>query len=93
MIGQEKLHHPALGLFNFLTLRCNYHAVSADDRAGGLQLGHLLNAHQTHATRCLQREIGVVAERGDIEALFAADVDQTRAFRHLKVFAVDGDFD
>ena len=85
MIGQQKLDHRALRLFNLFALRGDDHAVGADDRAGGLQLRHLLDAHQTHATRSLQREIGVVTERGNIESLFATDVDQPRAFRHLEV--------
>jgi len=46
MIGEQKLQHRSLGLFNLFALRGDDHAVSADDRAGGLELWHLLNPHQ-----------------------------------------------
>ena len=93
MISQKELHHRALSFLNLFALRRDYHAVSANDRAGGLQLRHLLNAHETHATRRLQSEVGVVAERRNVETVFAAHVDQARALRDLEVFGVDGDFD
>ena len=62
MIHQQKLEHRTLRLFNLFALRGHDHAVGADDRAGGLQLGHLLDAHQAHATGSLQSEVGVIAE-------------------------------
>src|SRR5262249_41439066 len=62
MIGEEKLRHSSLGLFDLLTL-CGYnHAVGTGDGAGGLEFRHLLDAHQTHTTRGLECEIRVVAE-------------------------------
>src|SRR4029078_2698444 len=85
--------HRALRLFNLIALRGNYHPVGADNRARRLQLRHLLNAHQAHATGGLQREIGVIAERRNVESLIATDVDQPRAFGHVESFAVNGDFD
>src|SRR5882672_3411631 len=93
MIGQQKLQHRALRLFNLIALSGHDHAVGADDGAGGLQLRHLLDAHQAHATRSLQREVGVITERRNVERLVATDVDETRAFGHVKLLAVDGDFD
>src|SRR6266567_4990234 len=62
MIRQQKLEHRTLRLFNLFALRGHYHAIGADDRAGSLQLRHLLDAHQTHATRSLQSKIGVITE-------------------------------
>ncbi len=93
MIGKQELEHRPLGLFDFLALRRDHHAVGADDRARCLKLRHLLNPHQTHAAGGLQSQVGVVAERRNVELIFATDIDQARAFRDLKVFAVDGDFD
>src|SRR5262249_50880799 len=80
-------------LFDLLALGGDDHPVGADDRAGGLELWHLLDPHQTHATRRLEREIRVIAERRNRESVFAAHVDQARAFRDLKVRTVDGYFD
>src|SRR5437667_1989634 len=62
MIGEQKLEHRALRLLDLFALRRHHHAVSADYRAGSLQLRHLLDPHQTHATRSLQSKIGVIAE-------------------------------
>ena len=93
VVGEQELDHGALSFLNLFALRRDHHAIGANDRAGGLQLRHLLNADQTHAARRLQSEIGVVAERRNVETIFAAHVDQARAFRDLKVFGVDGDFD
>src|SRR5207253_1363625 len=62
MVGEQELEHRPLGLLDFFALRRDDHAVSADDRAGGLELRHLLNAYQAHAAGCLQSQIGVIAE-------------------------------
>ena len=93
MISQQKLNHRTLGFLNLFTLRRDDHAVGANDRAGGLQLRHLLNAHQAHAARGLQSQVGVVAERRNVETVFAAHIDQPRALRDLEVFGVDSYFD
>ena len=62
MIGEQKLEHRALRLLDLFALRRHHHAIRADDRAGSLQLRHLLDAHQTHPTRSLQSKIGVITE-------------------------------
>ena len=93
MIRQQKFEHRSLRLFDLFALSRYDHAIRADDRAGSLQLRHLLDAYQTHATRRLQSKVGVVTERRDVETVFAAHVDQPRALRDLEVFGVDGDFD
>ncbi len=84
MIREQKLRHAALGLLDLFALSRDDHAVGAGDGAGGLQLRHLLDAHETHATRSLQREVGVITERRNVETLFATHVDQTRAFRDFE---------
>src|SRR5215208_3793335 len=89
MVREQKLGHAALRLLDLLALRCDDHTVRASDGAGGLQLRHLLDPDETHATRGLQRKIGVITERRNIKTFFAAHVDQTSAFRHFEVFSVD----
>src|SRR5439155_25805929 len=75
VIREQKLEHRTLRFVDLFALGCHDHAVIADNRARGLQLRHLLDAHEAHATRCLQSEIGVVAEGGNIELVLAAHVD------------------
>ncbi len=70
VIREQKLRHAALRFFDLFALRGDDHSVRAGDRAGGLQLRHLLDAHETHAARRLQSEVGVIAERGNIETRF-----------------------
>ena len=93
VVCEQKLGHATLSFFDFFTLRGDDHAVGASDCAGRLQLRHLLDAHQTHATRGLQREIRVVTERWDIKSLFATHIDQTCALRDFKIFVINRDFD
>jgi len=93
MIREQELHHTALGFFDFLTLRGDYHAIGAANRAGCLELWHFVDAHETHATGSLQRQVGVVAKRGNFESVFAADIDQAGTLGHLQIFVIDGDFD
>src|SRR5207302_3467342 len=93
MIREQELEHRALRFLDLFTLRSDYHAVGANDRAGGLELRHLFDANEAHATRSLQSQIGVITERGNIELVFAAHVDHPRAFGDLKVATVDGYFD
>src|SRR6185369_3535324 len=78
MVREQKLSHATLRLLDLFALRRHHHPVRADDGAGRLQLRHLLDTHETHATRSLQREIRVITKRWNIETLFTADVDQPR---------------
>ena len=50
MIREQKFHHRALRLLDFIALRRHNHAVRAGDRAGRLQLRHLLDSNEAHAT-------------------------------------------
>src|SRR5262249_14432244 len=93
VIGEQKLGHSTLRLFDLLTLRGDHHAISADDGAGSLQLRHLFDTYQTHAARCLECKIGVVAEGGNVETFVATNIDQARAFGHLKGAAIYSDVD
>src|SRR5690348_10625785 len=93
MIRQQKLEHRSLRLFNLFALGGHNHAVGAGDGARRLQLGHLLDTHETHATRSLQGQVSVITERRNRESVVATHVDQARGFRNLKVAAVDSYFD
>src|ERR1043165_9929420 len=69
MVREQKLEHRPLRLFDLFTLRSHHHAVGANNGAGRLQLWHFLDAHQTHATRSLQSQVGVITERGNRETV------------------------
>ena len=93
MIGEQELDHPTLRFLDFFALGCDDHAVRASDGAGSLKLRHLLDADKAHAARRLKREVGVIAEGGNREALLTADINQPRALCYLKILIVDSDFD
>src|SRR6185503_1766620 len=93
MVREQELGHAALRFLDLFALSGDNHAVRADDRAGRLQLRHLFDAHETHATRGLQRQVSVITEGRNIETLVATHVDQTCTLRNLEVFTVNCDFD
>jgi len=57
--------------------------------AGGLQLGNFFLAHHAHAAGGLQGEAGIVAEGRDLDAGFAASVDEQRSRRSGELLAID----
>jgi hypothetical protein len=59
--------------------------------AGGLQLGHFFLAHDAHAAGGLQREAGVVAEGGNLDARALAGLDEQRARGCGELLAVYGE--
>ena len=71
-------------------LGLDHHALGDGSGAGGLQLGHLLDADHAHAAGALQRKAGVVAEGGDLDAGGAAGFNEQRARGRGDLFAVDG---
>ena len=66
-------------LVNLRGVRLDDHAFGGDERARGLQLGHLFHFDQAHAAGGLQRKTRVVAERRDLDALFFGRFDHQRA--------------
>src|SRR4051812_13728803 len=62
MIAEQKLDGGFARLLYLVTLIGDDHAVSDRHGAGGLQLGHLLDADDAHAARGLKRKSGIVAE-------------------------------
>jgi len=75
---------------DFVSVSGYDHAIGDGDSAGSLQLGHFLNAHQTHAARSL-KESPVVAERGNFNTHGFAGFNKKRASKARNLFAVDGD--
>ncbi len=67
------------------------HALGDRGGAGGLELGHLLDADDAHAAGCLQREAGVVAEGGDLDAGGLAGFNEQRARGCGEFLAVYGE--
>src|SRR5258708_34824531 len=91
MIAEQKLDHRFARLADFVSVSGYDHAVSDGDSAGGLQLGHFLNAHQTHAARSLKGKPWIVAERGNFNTHGLTGFNQKCARRRGDLFAVDGD--
>src|SRR5258708_567106 len=91
MMAEQQLDHGFAGLLNFVRFCSDNHSVRDGDGASCLQLGHLLNAHQTHAASRLQRQTGVVAERRYLNAHSLAGLNEQSAGRCGYLFAVDCD--
>jgi hypothetical protein len=68
MVAEQHLQRGFAGLGDFGGLGLDDHALGDRSGAGGLQLGHFLDADDAHAAGGLQREAGVVAEGGDLDA-------------------------
>src|SRR6266404_2408393 len=68
MVPQQHLDHALARLLDLVALSGDDHALADDRGAGSLQLWHLLDLHQAHATRALQRKIWVIAERRHFNA-------------------------
>ena len=89
MVAEHELEHRLARLTHLVAVRRNDHALGHGRGAGGLQLGHLLDLHDAHAARALQRESGVIAERGHFNAHALAGLDQQRARGGRDLLAVD----
>ncbi len=91
MVSEQKFTHRTLRLFDLRAFGRYDHSVRYLDRARGLKLRHLFDAHQTHAARSLRFEILVIAKRRDALGVFAAHVDQNRTFLCFDLFTIDRD--
>src|ERR1051326_6498674 len=87
MVAQQDLHHALARLLYFVAVGTNHHSIGDGNGARGLQLGHLLNAHQAHPARALQRKVRVIAERGNFDARALAGFDQQGARRRGDLLA------
>src|SRR4029077_20970927 len=54
MIAEQDFYHRFASLMNLITVCDDDHALADDRCAGGLQLGHFLDLHQTHSAGALQ---------------------------------------
>ena len=90
MVAEQQLQRGLAGLGDLGRLGLDDHAFGDRRGAGGLQLGHLLDADDAHAAGGLQREAGVVAEGGDLDARGLAGLDEQRARGCGELFAVYG---
>src|SRR5580704_2921355 len=62
MIAEQEFYHRFAGLMNLITVRGDDHTLADHRSAGGLQLWHFLDLHQTHSAGALQRKVRVVTE-------------------------------
>ena len=67
------------------------HAFGDGGGAGGLELGHLLDANDAHAAGSLEGEAGIVAESGNFDARGLAGFDEERAGGGGELLAVYGE--
>ncbi len=88
MVAEQELQSGLAGLRDLRGLGLDDHAFGDRGGAGGLELGHLLDADDAHAAGGLQREPGVVAEGGDLDAGGFAGIDEQRARGGGELFAV-----
>ena len=81
MVREQELDHVLARAMHLLGVGLDDHAFGRDQRAGGLQLGHLFHFDQAHAAGRLQRKAGVIAEGGDFDPLRLGRFDDERAGR------------
>src|SRR5271154_5171068 len=93
MIREQELDHILTRFVNLLGVRLYDHAFGSDERARGLQLGHLFHFDQAHAACGLQREARVIAERRDFDALFLGRLEHQRAGRRDDRLAIQSESD
>jgi hypothetical protein len=90
VVAEEKLQGGFAGLGDLGSLGLDDHALGDRCGAGGLELGHLLDADDAHAAGCLKREAGIVAEGGDLDAGGLAGLDEEGARGGGEFIAVYG---
>lgn len=90
MVAEQELQRGFAGLGDLRGLGGDVHALGDRGGAGGLELGHLLDAHHAHAAGSLQREIGVVTEGGNLDAGRLAGINEQRACGCGEFLAVYG---
>ena len=76
VVAEKELQGGLASLGDLGGLGLDDHAFGDRGGAGGLELGHLLDADDAHAAGCLEREAGVVAEGRDLDAGGLAGVDE-----------------
>ena len=81
MVAEEQFNHRLARLDDFFIVGGDDHALGNQRGAGRLELGHLLDFHETHAAGALQGQIGVITKRGNFDAHGLAGFDEQRPGR------------
>ncbi len=89
MVAQQQFDHSFARLTHFIAVGLNDHALGHHRGAGGLKLGHLLDFDNAHTASALQRESGVIAKRGHLDAHGLAGLDQQRPSGSREFLSVD----
>src|SRR5579863_8791968 len=76
MIAQQHLQHRLPRLLDLIAVGSDDHALAYHRGARGLQLRYLLDLHQAHAARALQREVGLITKRRHFYARALAGLDK-----------------
>ncbi len=79
VVAEQELEGGFAGLRDVGGFGEDDHAFGDRCGAGGLELGHLFDADDAHAAGGLERQAGVVAEGGDLDAGGLAGFDEQRA--------------
>ena len=93
VIGQEELHHGAAAVLDLGARGPHHHPVGGDRRAGGGQLGHLLDLDEADAAVAGDGEPGVIAVPRHIDAGPAGRLQHGGALLDLHFATVDGQLD
>ena len=91
MVAEQHFEHGLARLRDLRAFGGDDHALGDRRGAGGLQLGHLLDADDAHAAGGLERKAGVVAEGGNLDAVGAAGFNEQRARGCGELLAVDSE--
>src|SRR5674476_1403323 len=93
VLAEQQLEHVAARLAHLARVRADGQRVGDGVHAGGLQRALPLDVDDAHAAHARDLEVGVVAERRDLDADGLGGVEDGHAERHLGLDAVDGDGD
>ena len=91
MIAEQHFDGGLASLRDFRTFGGDDHALGDGRGAGGLQLGHFLDADDAHAARGLQRKARIVAEGGNLDAVGTAGFNEQGARGCGELLAVDSE--
>ncbi len=93
MVAKQQFDHGLARLTYLIAVGRDDHAFGHARSAGGLKLRHLLYFYDAHTASALQREPGIVAKRGHLDARAFAGLDQQRARGSRDLFSIDSECD
>jgi hypothetical protein len=88
VIAEKKLQSCLAGLGDLRGLSVDDHAFGDRGAAGGLEFRHLVDPNDAHAAGCLERDPGIVAEGGNLDAGGLTGFDEEGACGSGELFAV-----